>query len=803
MNSSNVKIRRILLQNFRGAKELLDLDLGSDCRSCTIFGNNAEGKSTFTQAIEWYYRERIAHLTGEGISEDDIINLASSSGDETFVSIDFNDSDLNASKIFDKKNKQHKFNNTSQKFITYIEDEARYDRLYLDQQTILWFLLRTKGQRKEEIAKIVGYEDIVKVKAMFSSVLHDLEKDPRLYEVNRNISFNQGLMTKEFYGESVRNIPDLINKSQLFLKALGIEDQISDLKELDKSFVKAFQLLPSQERARERVELETLKASLSDLNSKLGFIAMMHSWISSFNILVEDREKVSRLNFYEFLRQAEKILTLTPDTNTCPLCLHEIASQEALLRSVIERYTKLIQIRTELEEKRREYLSIKSTLQDISTLCSHLSKGLTANNISYDFATMKQYSNLIDGTLVSIDQQLNNLNPIAIDIDKLEVLNKDFSSTLSTMETELTKKISGLAFTKEEEERQQIFQKMVRGKDLVLKNIEYEKVLSAYNLLIRNMHNIEDQMLEVQNSTMRQILDLVSEDVNTFFCRLNNKEKIKNVKLETKGEEGIEFTLEFYDNEASPPRKFLSESQLNSLGIAFFLAAAKQFNKVNKFFVLDDVLVSFDRNYRFRLLELLADEFADYQIILLTHEEYWHQMIKKKFPDWVFKEVCWEFSTGTRFKNIKFDQLENIKSKHSKGNKIGNELRIFVESLLKDICGALDVKLVFRTGLDNERRMIGEMLPALTSTLNGHKSDIQKSDVYKDLNVSSFIITCASHDNPDLDSLGDMEETIDKIRKFRELFICPNGRLVTRKNVIPGQDMISCKCGCIKVNWKE
>lgn len=803
MNSSNVKIRRLLLQNFRGAKELVDLDFGSDCRSCAIFGNNAEGKSTITQAIEWYFTGRIAHLRGEGISEDDIINLASSSSDETFVSIDFNDSDLNTSKIFDKKNKRHKYNNTSQKFITYIEDEARYDRLYLDQQTILWFLIATKGTKKEEIAKIVGYEDIVKVKAMFSSVLHDLERDSRLDEVKRNISFNQGLMTKEIYGESIRTISDLLDKSQLFLKSFGIEDHIGDLKELDKSFDKALQLLPSGERARERVELETLKATLSDLNSKLGFIAPMHSWISSFNILVEDQENVSSLNFYDFLRQAEKILILTPDTNICPLCLHEITSQEALLKSVVERYKKLIEIRTILDEKKREYSPIKSTLQNISSLCFNLSRGLSAKNIPYDSAALKQYSNSIDGTLVSIDQQLNNLNAIEIDIDKLEVLCRDFNIALSTIEAEITKKISGLSITKEEEERQRTYQKMVRGKELVLKNIGYEKVLSAYKLLISNMHTIEDQMLELQNSTMRQILDLISEDVNTFFCKLNKKEKIKNVKLETKGEEGIEFTLEFYDNEASPPRKFLSESQLNSLGIAFFLAAAKQFNRVNKFFVLDDVLVSFDRNYRLRLLELLDDEFVDYQIILMTHEEYWYQMIKKKFPGWVFKDLCWDFSTGIRFKDIMFDQLEHIKSKHSKGNKVGNELRIYVESFLKDICGALEVKLAFRTGLDNEGRMIGEMLPALTSTLNGHKSDIQKTDVYKDLEVSSFIITCASHDNPDLDSLGDMEETIDKIKKFRELFICPNGRLVNRKNVIPGQDKISCKCGCTKVNWKE
>ena len=152
MSADNVKIRKISLMNFRGAKDLLDLDLGSACNSCAMFGNNAEGKSTFTQAIEWFYRDRIEHLRGEGIYDEDIINLASSSQDETSVSLTFNNSELSASKIFDKIKGKHRFSNKSDKFLSYIGNEASYDRLYLDQQTILWFLARRKGEKKEEIA---------------------------------------------------------------------------------------------------------------------------------------------------------------------------------------------------------------------------------------------------------------------------------------------------------------------------------------------------------------------------------------------------------------------------------------------------------------------------------------------------------------------------------------------------------------------------------------------------------------------------------------------------------------------------
>ena len=45
------------------------------------------------------------------------------------------------------------------------------------------------------------------------------------------------------------------------------------------------------------------------------------------------------------------------------------------------------------------------------------------------------------------------------------------------------------------------------------------------------------------------------------------------------GEEGIEFEYYFHGEPTSPPMKYLSESHLNSLGIALFLASVKLFNK--------------------------------------------------------------------------------------------------------------------------------------------------------------------------------------------------------------------------------
>ena len=802
MSIPDVKLRKVSLQNFRGARSLLDLDLEKDCKSCAIFGYNGEGKSTITQAIEWFYMDRIARLRGEGIVIEDLINLASSAQDETIVNIVFNNDELNSSRTFDKVKRRSRLSNSSPRFVTYFENEVRYDRLYLDQQSILWFLLQTKGAKKGSIAEIVGYEEIIKAKSTVSTVLRNLERHARLADAQRRLSQNQGLLTKEVYGEAINDIETMLRKSEELFKIFGIEEQLTNIAELENALKKAFDSLPNQKRAQERIELENLQRKIQELNNK-SFITALESCITKFNLLVSDKQNLSNLNLDDFLRQAERVINSALELKECPLCEQKIVDKDSLLKRVIERYHKLIDIREKLNSNSREFSVLLNVLQQVEKDVLEIIQLLDSKKVNHD-TSLKEYADTVKNLRQKVDTQYRSRELITVDLSTLKENIRKLDLAIKDINSQLVAKIQGLTITKEEEAKHNAYQKILRGKSLVLENIGLQKEIETIKHLILSVRLIETQMLEIQNATMSKILDLLSQDVNKFFCYLNRKDKIKDVKLILTGEEGIEFSLEFYDNIASPPQKYLSESQFNSLGIAFFLAAVKKFNKANKFFILDDVLVSFDINYRMRLLDLLAEEFADYQVLLFTHEEYWYEMIKRKFPKWILKEVSWCFENGIRFKDSSLDQLLELSERRAKGDNIGNNLRIYIEFLLKNICVSLNVPLPFRLGIDNEQRMVGELFSALTASLNKHKSNVKDKQEYKDLEVSNFITTVSSHHNPDFSSIGaDMEETLEIVRRFRDLFICPKGRIVNREANIPGQDKISCQCGCLQLDWKE
>jgi hypothetical protein len=59
------------------------------------------------------------------------------------------------------------------------------------------------------------------------------------------------------------------------------------------------------------------------------------------------------------------------------------------------------------------------------------------------------------------------------------------------------------------------------------------------------------------------------------------------------------------------------------------------------------------------------------------------------------------------------------------------------------------------------------------------------------------------HDNPETIAGGDVDVALGDIAKLKNLFECQRcGRNVKAKNVVPGQNKISCKCGKKEVEWK-
>ena len=177
-------------------------------------------------------------------------------------------------------------------------------------------------------------------------------------------------------------------------------------------------------------------------------------------------------------------------------------------------------------------------------------------------------------------------------------------------------------------------------------NIENAKTYFNNLLLLKK----EEELLKKQHSTlskvssdfnskqqreMEKILSEISTNLRVFYTFMAGKEQVKDIELETiENKEGvfsgIGLKMKFYEEETHSSKTYLSESRLDCLGLSLFLASVKLFNKKSRFFILDDVISSFDKNHRLRFGQLITEKFGDYQIFVFTHEREWFEQMEPK-----------------------------------------------------------------------------------------------------------------------------------------------------------------------------
>lgn len=93
-------------------------------------------------------------------------------------------------------------------------------------------------------------------------------------------------------------------------------------------------------------------------------------------------------------------------------------------------------------------------------------------------------------------------------------------------------------------------------------------------------------------------------------------------------------------------RMVLNEARLSAISICLYLASNKLIPKNElKLLLLDDIFIGIDSSNRLPFLRLLSDQFASYQIILLTYDRNWYNLASTYLanetiiPKWITKEI--------------------------------------------------------------------------------------------------------------------------------------------------------------------
>ena len=244
----------------------------------------------------------------------------------------------------------------------------------------------------------------------------------------------------------------------------------------------------------------------------------------------------------------------------------------------------------------------------------------------------------------------------------------------------------------------------------------------------------------------------------------------------------VRLAIDYAENRKSvAPSGYLSDSQIHTVALALRLAAIRTFNTGAPIIVLDDVVTSYDAEHRKSIASTLAEEFEHFQIVLVTHDEQFFNLLKDHLPEskWTFRRIT---HIDPSFGPVFSDHLtpdEDIQRLLDGGKPAGEEIRKSEEEWLLAICRDFRVEVVIREIDKPYQYARSELATALAHFLNAQKLEPPKVP-----GISSSFLTSlqkgevenfASHfsDNPHKSgSGGDEKQRWVEFRLFRALFVC-------------------------------
>ena len=808
-----MKVKRLEISGIRGIRKDISIDLDSS-KSILIYGDNGSGKSSIADAFEWFYYDKIEHLSTEEIGSKGVYalrNVFLPDNEDAYVELSCSDSKCDCRKklFYNKSKLASEYLNTSQNFKDYLNASLK-ENLILRYKDLLRFILSTKAQKLEEISQIIGFSEVSKIKGVLKRAVNDLKKELKIKNYDNHISIKQSQIIEQI-DQNIVDDEQYLRAVRELVTPLNLSIKVVDNSSID-TILELLKKPEDKEAIAQQLSYEKVIENLNNFKASFNNICLSYkAFHEKCQQIAKDQDKLKKISLEPLLSQGLSILEKRLyEDDKCPLCLLD-KDREELIAELRKRLEELTIIKKEkdaaLDEQNTTQRFVQGALTEIENALKEkcllleesyvLRKGIEQIKETTSTALEKiRKASLSELELINKPEDFISLDALA--------LQSVISALVSKKDKIITGKKDDITFT--------VYSKInsVRQSYNEIKSLKKASEILTQQQL--SMELIYNEFVKKQREGLCSFLEFISRDINELYIFMNDSENVSEIELIPLDEDdefvGITLQFKFHGKPESPPHKYLSESHLNCLGICLFLASVKAFNKLNRFIVLDDVISSFDTNHRARFARLLVERFSDYQLFLFTHEKDWFELVSSmvKGKNWMIKKVRWDHDNGACIEEPLIDlktRIEN-KIKKSDSSELGNMIRKYLERLLKEICFNLEVKMKFLFNDHNENRMSNELLSELKSRLKDRKCELNDQPVFDRLNASMFLGNKTSHDSTFSESIDDLKMFYRDVLELRSLFKCYKcNNLISKNHYDHVENTVKCSCGVLKYNWRK
>lgn len=691
-----MRVESLELSWFRGAGESVLLKPRE--KSVVIYGTNGAGKSSFADAFEYIVSNgKIRHLAHEYSGQHQHLGLRNTHAPENrpahlrlqfqentwltvtiqpdgIFSIDCTPPDL-ASKV----------------------QSWDLERLILRQDEVARFIHATKGEKYSVLLPLLGLEGLENAAVNLRSLQKTLTDRGKIEQKKQRL--------KDLKQSALSSLPDLtpqtVNGTLALLASSYLPEELrSENSGQQAAISKAIETRVNASEPEQKRYLLLQQIQQEQLQEKLSFLEEAEKMAESVTSAIVDRQIAVLEPTEEFILALEAGLELVE----CPACGREIAVKEFVAH-----------VEEELLELNRARDARNNVIQARETLKNSITE-LQKRSTQIDFSgwdDLLDSTKLIEalGLITSLD--LNQCNRRWDDLT-WETLHREIPVIHNAIDKALKNVPPSM-------------QNLLRDSQIssALGEIpeinELEDEIGGINILIQSLAAAETSIRDTIKARTLTIMDRVSGEVQRLWTKLHPNEPIEQVKLYIPGdvEKAIDICLKFYGVDQPSPRLTLSEGHRNSLGLCIFLALVKLEADNKRPIILDDVVSSLDREHRGMLAKVLLDDFADRQVILLTHDREWYSELRTRFSTkyWDFQVLRpWQNPlNGIQWSESKdtFDDARSLIKINPEA--AGNRVRAIMDTQLAIYAERLRIRVPYTRGDRNDRRTCMEFLDHIIS----------------------------------------------------------------------------------------
>ncbi|MEM2112312.1 MAG: AAA family ATPase [Candidatus Bathyarchaeia archaeon] len=816
-----MKILSLEVKNIRGIKYI---KINPEGKNIVVYGPNGTGKSAIVDAIDFLFTGKISRLTGEGTK---LLSLR-----EHGCHVDMKNDPKNTIVLakIEIDGKEISVWRSINKPSTLKIEPKEHERLVrshlvmadlglhiLSRREILRYITAEAGKRAKIIMSLLNLMDVEELRSTFVTLRNEADAEYKQSESSLEVSKSNvsNLLSMDSFSE--QGALDKVNELR---KILGGSEINKLTPEKIKENLSPRPFSATEEYLTKQQIENTIRESRKLMEGKDELLKRESELKATLEEVVKEA-KLRQYLLYEKLYETG--ICLVDEYNICPLCGRQWV--EGDFRKYLEDKKKEVEIAKEKQGKINEISSFIKTKVD-----------LLINDID-NIAKAHRQSQLETLDDTEINRYLSKLHYWSEAMIKpLEYFEDKRWPTLSLQDIFETPFFEEKMLVPLEKVLLSMGEKLSKQQNawdtltkMEIKWREYQQAAKREKeseTLRKRAEALLDYFEKARDSILENIYDAVKSNFDKYYrtIHLDDEEKFTS-KISHVGAE-LNFEVDFYGRGMFPPHALHSEGHQDSMGICLFFALNKYLIKdAIDVIILDDVIMSIDRNHRRSICQLLKQDFPDKQFIITTHDNTWARELKSQGivqQKNMIHFVNWNIETGPIFE-LEKDMWDRIKDDLNRDDvsSAAQKLRRNAEYFFENICDCLEAKgLPYRA---THQWTLGDFAPAAISSykeyLKKAKSNSQKmhqTEKFKELNeldkkandiivksqIEQWIINESVHYSRWGDySKRDFEPVVKAFKDLFDLFTCSScGSAISVKYGKGGNpEVVSCNCG--KIFW--